>query len=294
MSVFAVNGYKKLRFYEREHKFQLLFAGVTRNVQLFERSVKHLCALPVKIVDNVVYRPFVSGDRRRRKYYRIFIRDVYLIVARRHPRERAHRLALRTRAYNAYLLGRVFRYLVSLYYIFGIIIEFAYLFRHFGYVYHATSRKYYFTLIPRRHVDYLLKSVHIRCKRRNYYTSVSVTLEYLLERRSDGSLGHRISFSFDVGGLAEHQENSFVSYPCKRCKIDGVAVDRSIVYLKVARMEYYSDGSLYRKCQRARYRMAHLNEFDVKTTDLLPVSAFHNDGLRLRKMSFLYLVFHEL
>lgn len=109
VAILAVNGNEKLRPYKREHKFQLLLAGVSRNVDIVGRIVDDVRAEFVKIVDDVVYAALVAGDRRCgnndgvRRRNRNFVES-----ALRHSGKRAHRLALTARAKNGNALRREF------------------------------------------------------------------------------------------------------------------------------------------------------------------------------------------
>lgn len=64
VAIFAVHGHEELRLNESEHKFQLVFIGVSRNVNIVHAVVDDVCALSEQVVDDVIHRFLVAGDRR--------------------------------------------------------------------------------------------------------------------------------------------------------------------------------------------------------------------------------------
>lgn len=64
MTIFAVYGHKILGLHESEHKFKFFLVCVSRNVNIVHCVVNYVCTLSEQVVDDIVHRLFVAGNRR--------------------------------------------------------------------------------------------------------------------------------------------------------------------------------------------------------------------------------------
>ena len=91
-----------------EQELQLLLRRVARHVHRRRAVVHDLGAGAVQRVDDARHVRLVARDRVRADHDDVVGRDLHvLVLVRGHQRQRAHRLALRTGADDAHLVGRV-------------------------------------------------------------------------------------------------------------------------------------------------------------------------------------------
>ena len=250
MTVFAVHWHKILGIDKRQHSLQLVLTRVPRHVQLFQRAVQHLCASAVQIVDKRIYRLFVAGYGLRRYRNHVAVGDDdRFVFAVCHSRQRAHRLALRPRGYNAKPVRLNTLDILDIYDGVVTVFQHTQLSRYLGYLDHAPAVEGYLSAHLFAYAYYLLNSVDVACKRGDYDPVVRMGIYHSLQRHTYFLFGYSRTALFDVGRLSEHQRDPFVADSRDTVEIYAVAVDGRIVYLIVARMEYHSVGICDRQCK---------------------------------------------
>ena len=110
LPVLAVNRHEVARPHERQHQLQLLFAAVPRDVDVLDPLVDDVGAAARDVVDHAADRFLVPGNRPRREHDRVVGAELHVaVIVDRDPRQRRHRLALRSGRQAEDVLGRIAR-----------------------------------------------------------------------------------------------------------------------------------------------------------------------------------------
>ena len=108
MLLLAVKRDKVFGLNNAHHKLKLFLAGVTGNVNVVHTLVNHVCAALHKLVNNLAYKLFITGNRSCRNDKHIAGYYFNLPVIRKGDTvKRRERLALTARCYNNKLIGRI-------------------------------------------------------------------------------------------------------------------------------------------------------------------------------------------
>ena len=109
---------------------------------------------------------------------------------------------------------------------------------------------------------------------------------YPLQSYSNLLLRDRRTLLLHVGRLAEHQRDALVANSRDTVEVNALSVDRRIVYLIVARMEYASAGIAYRQRESSKYRVRDADELYAERAELLYVAVL--DDVHLGHVHFLF------
>ena len=163
MLLLAVDGNEELRSDKAVNDFQLLLAGVTRDVYVVHRLIDDLAAALEQLVNYVADGLFVAGDRIRGDDDEVALAHHDLaVIGVRHTRQRAHRLALTARRDKYDLLARIFVEHVEVDQNIVGHVKVAELLGYVHVVDHASAREGDLSAVLRGAVDDLLDAVDIR------------------------------------------------------------------------------------------------------------------------------------
>ncbi len=288
-AILAVDRDEVFRPHEVEHQQQLFLRGMSRDVGVAARSVDHVGADAIEVVDRLCDRLLVAGDRRRRDHDRVARHDLeLLVVAHREAAERRHRLALRTGRHHAHLFGRV---LVDVFepdrQPLGDV-EIAKLARELHDVRQRATEERDLAVEALRLIDHLLDARHVGGERRDDDAAFG-TREDVGERLADDALGERVAGPLGVGRVGEHQQDALVADPRDRREVGGIAVDRRLVELEVAGMEDDSERRADRQRAGPRQRVVDVDELRLDRAERDAVA-----GLDFARLPIARLVFLEL
>src|SRR5579863_1876120 len=157
LPVFAMNGHDVGGTQQVDHQFQLFLGGVTRNMHIGDRLVKHLRALAEQVIDGAIHHLFVAWNRGSGENNCIVWLDAHLaMVLVGDTCEGRGWLPLTARANDHYALRR------KLVDILGANehpfrkVQVAKLNRHLYVIHHTAAYKSYYSFVTRGGIHYLL------------------------------------------------------------------------------------------------------------------------------------------
>ena len=264
----AVHRHHRLRSHERDHRPQLLGVPVARDVHRGVLLVQHLGPRLGELVDCVVHAQLVPGHRPRRDDHGVAAVDVHRrMVVVGDPHERRERLALRARAEDQHLAGRVFLQLdrpdqrvlghVDVAEVAGDVEVLA----------HRPAD--HADLAPDLDcdVDRLLHAVDVR-REGSDEDSARPLRDDLAEGLADETLGAGDARTLGVRRVGEQQVDAAVAELREPADVGAEAVHGRVVELPVAGVNDAAGGRLEHDGDAVRHRMRHADERDAERTDV--------------------------
>ena len=266
--VLAVDRHHRPRAQQRQHRAQLLGAGVARDVHGGDLLVQHLGADAREPVDRVVHAQLVprhglGGDDHR---VATFDRDVRVVVVG-DPRQRRHRLALAAGAEDQHLVGRqIHRRLWRDDRIVGDR-EVAEVPRDVHVLPHRAADHRDLAPALDRDVGGLLHAVDVRGERRDEDPALAHRHQRA-ERLADESLRARHAGPLGVRRVAEQEVDAAVADLRQPAHVGLEAVDRRVVELPVARVHDSPGRRLHHDRDRIGDRVRDAHELEAEAAEL--------------------------
>ena len=267
--ILAVHREEELRLGEREHDLQLLLAGVARDVHLVHPLVDHVGAQPHQVVDDAADRLFVAGNGVGADDDEVVRSDRHLaVVARRHARKRAHRLALAARRDEDDVLGAVAVDVVDVDHDALGGLEVAELGRDEHGVDHAAAGDGDLAAVFRGRLADELHAVDVGREGRNNDPLMLRLLEELVEALGDRHLGGGEAGALGVGRIGQQRKHALAAQLAEPREVDDVADDRRIVDFEVARLDDDARRGVDGQRDRVGDRVVDADELDLEAAKL--------------------------
>ena len=196
-----------------------------------------------------------------------------------HTGKSCHRFSLASGRNNRYFIGRIILHIVH-----GDqrIVRNRYiaqLLRGLDDINHGPPFQYHLTFVFACRIDDLLHPIHIGSKGRYNDPVLTVLGKQCLEGLADRFLGHGITGPQGIGGIAHDCQDPFLSQFRQTPQIDGVAVYRGIIHLKVPGIDQDSRRTADRKSCGIRDAVVRPYELDGKTPCTQLVAVMNDFGL---------------
>ena len=141
---------------------------------------------------------------------------------------------------------------------------------------HASAFYHYLTSKFICGIDDLLHTIHIGCKGCNNDSLMCMITENTLKCFSDLSLCHGKSRAFCIGTVAHQRKYAFFTDLTKTLQINGISVNRCIIYFKVTGVYHGSCRRIDGQCCRILNAVICLDKLHTETSKIDVLSVFYH------------------
>ena len=231
MTVFTMHRNRIFRMNQRIDQLDLFLTCMAGYVGILENNIRPFHR---KLIDHSGNCFFISRNRVGAENNGIARLDLHFTMhVGCHTGKCCHGLALASGCDQHHLLIRIILHLIQLDQ--GILrhVQIAKLCRRADNIDHTATLYHTFASIFIGRIDDLLYTVHIGCKRCNDDPCIFMLCENIIKRLTNGTLGHRKSFSLCIGTIAHQCQHTLFADFSKTLQIDRISEYRSVIHFKV-------------------------------------------------------------